>query len=93
MMVIPRESEFKLILFDPPAWSSQNMPDPVQKYFAAPSVSDHDEVGFRVLTVLMPQNGGQAVAGVLLAPGWERWGGGGTHPLCLLGSQATSALG
>lgn len=75
MMVIPHESEFKLILFDPPPWSSQNVPDPVQKYFTAPSVPDHDEAGFRVLTVLMPQNGGRAGAGALLAaPGWGRLG-------------------
>lgn len=82
MMVIPRESEFKLILFDPTAWSSQNVPDPVQKYFTAPSVPDHDEAGFRVLTVLMSQNGGRAGAGALLAaPGVGKVGGG--HILCV----------
>lgn len=81
MMVIPHESEFKLILFDPPPWSSQNVPDPVQKYFTTPSVPDHDEAGFRVLTVLMPQNGGRAGAGALLAaPGVGKVGG---HMLCV----------
>ena len=56
------------------------MPDPVQKYFTACSVPGQDEVGFRALTVLRLQRGGQAAAGALWAPGWGRREG---HILCI----------
>ena len=53
MTVTPCESEFNPTPLDQPAWGSQCVPDPVQRNLPAPSVPDHNEVGFTAFMALL----------------------------------------